>query len=229
MADKSLISYTFAKTAEVLVVDVKVKFTIHPEIIGERSPVLKAALAKRWNPEHKAIELPDDDPAAFNDYLKCIYLGIAQVGRDDHDDPFIELMRAYVLADKLGDLQTTNDIIDTIIHRSDVFGAIPDGDCVSVVFTQTTDSSPLRRLVVDYYIHEGTMSLFEQANLDQVPASFLWAVANAYRRLKEDSTDETGATVNGVFSRTVSQGDKCEYHQHDESVPEYKDSGDELG
>jgi hypothetical protein len=64
------------------------------------------------------------------------------------------LIKLYVLADKLIDLDTANLVMDELIAHVDACKIPPDIDYINIVYQCTPTGSPLRALFCDLYIHE---------------------------------------------------------------------------
>ena len=185
-------------------------------MLADRSTFFEAAFSGRWtdSTESKPIELIDDQPETFNVYLRCAYQGLCKV-EWFKAERFLPLFELYILADKLGDLQACNSVVKEIMRYSDEIRDIPGIDAVKLCFGQTPESSPLRRLIVDYYLYEaGDQAIQEDS--EKFPNAFLIAVLLEYRRLKQDNGNNTVCTI---FSKTVSDAAAYHYHQHNDAFP----------
>lgn len=104
------------------------EFTVHKDVIIRRSSFFKVAIAERWGTWNspKAIELPEDRPDTFGTYLLWIYTHNLDTG-DTRNAMLagVELVYLYVLADKLGDLESADLKIDQIIRRSCKLSVVP--------------------------------------------------------------------------------------------------------
>ena len=118
-------------------------------------------LRERWVQTQSLlpIKLPEDDPNIFNLYLHCLYTDKVTAGDPDitlaGEDGLSEnekkahrLIRTYVLADKLSDIFSTNEIIDAIIDHFEIYDMAPGPLFVELVDAITTRDSPLYRLFV---------------------------------------------------------------------------------
>ncbi|KAF2660741.1 hypothetical protein K491DRAFT_774638 [Lophiostoma macrostomum CBS 122681] len=131
----------------------------------------------------KKIELQDDDPEIFSLYLQLLYTDKLPVkGREtpkssdnlkkssdrEHDDFWrskdaecIQICQLYILADKLQDVTSKNTVVDAIIEllqeievlEDADLGPFLDFDVINRVYDGTPESSPLRRLMTDHWIH----------------------------------------------------------------------------
>lgn len=63
-----------------------------------------------WNPGNDPIDLPEDDPEIFENYLRYVYS--TSIGQVPNGDVHFNMIRTHILADKHGDLEAANSIID---------------------------------------------------------------------------------------------------------------------
>jgi hypothetical protein len=127
---------------------------------------------------------------------------------------FQQLIRVYLLADRLQDLVTTNVVIDEIMRFSDISGRIPCSDNFNHVYDHTTPHSPLRALMRDFWIYEMDEE-YDQA-LDALPKDFMHDVLREFLRVKRDGKH---ATVKKAFNRDLradTKANTCFYHQHND-------------
>ena len=127
------------------------------------------------------VDLSDDDPDVFQTYVRCIMENTIAVPNLDIEHPrrelsngvFTSLFALYVLADKLGDPESMNLVIDAIARYSLASHRVPDCDAVTYAFEYSVRTSPLRRLIADIfhlgYDQEGT----KEDHLDGMPNEFL--------------------------------------------------------
>ncbi|KAK5124927.1 hypothetical protein LTR85_001117 [Meristemomyces frigidus] len=227
------VKYNFLETIVVLVGQDKTAFTVHKDIICERSPFFRAACAARWQDSdaERDVKLIDDDPEVFTLYLQCVYRESATVDLaeakvevatkhnvdecPESDAVFAILAEAYILADKLGDTRSCNLIIDEYISCSDQLGCIPTTVDIMPVYENTPSGSPLRALTVDYYLFEAPLSTVVKTAAT-LPAAFLSEFIIADANLKNPSK---GETVEDVYGKVVSEMAQCCYHKHDDDNP----------
>ncbi|KAK5701905.1 hypothetical protein LTR97_004723 [Elasticomyces elasticus] len=226
----------FNDHVRVLVGPSKKEFVVHKDIVTRRSPFFKAATSARWNGT-KPIELPDDKPKVFAEYLHCLYVGDLAFGSETVRASAGELEGAldfYIFANKMEDVKATNDAIDAIIKWSDNKHVIPPLKHVGYAYERTLDGSRLRRLLVDYYIQECVPAVFDRVP-DADLTEFYRDVFKEYLRRKREAVDalktrdtetiEDAAkpeskpppTISKVFNRMISWGSPCYYHAHDDS------------
>lgn len=163
----------------------------------------------------KPIELSDESVPTFDKYLSFAY-GTTPTDMSGYEqEHFHQLICVYLLADKLGDLQALNSVIDEIVRYSDEAAELPDIWPITFVFNRTLEKSPLRRLLVDYYLHESDATAVADLT-KRAPRDFLEAMINESRSLQDKYAFEP---VTEVFSRRANYRMKCHYHQHDDSHP----------
>ena len=217
-------------TVQVLVGPNKESFDVHKDIICLRSPFFEAACSERWSKsgQSSAIELPEDDPEVFNTYLSNLY-GCSGVlseeirgqevkeGADHIKVIQLQLVAIYVLADKLGDVLSANQIIAELIGycEPDCCGLMPRA-AVKVAET-TVHPSPLLNLAIDYYVHCANETQVG-AVLDSkpVPDAFIGDVLREKTRLQMENKDDE---VSDVFKDNFAHENWCRYHQHDAMSP----------
>lgn len=165
------------------------------------------------------MKLTDDDPDTLDAYLQCVYHNTAANVDAVDDIRSLSLVRVYVLADKLGDVETANMTIDAIIWNSDMLTLIPCPCTVAYAFANSPESSPLRRMLVDYYVHEASLAAVSDG-LSRMSHGFLCTLVLESRTVKERSSID--GLVGEVFCRNISNMPRCHYHQHDELYPHCK-------
>lgn len=208
-------------------------FSLHTSVFTERSEFFRAARKPEWlaGAPKKPVELRDEDPKVFNEYMNCVYFeqeGIKHYANDlksiaetDRTEPanagFEGLTRVYLLADKLQNLSTTNVVIDEIMRFSDVAKRIPCSDNFHLVYDHTTPHCLLRRLMRDFWMYE--MDEEYDKVPDALPKDLMEDILRQFLRVKCDRKD---ATVKQAFHKELSANTKynpCFYHQHDAKHP----------
>ena len=160
------------------------------------------------------VALPDDDPDTFRLYLNLVYTHqLVTIGTGQ----WLKLCRLYVLAEKLQDITSKNQIIDGMYA---FFSEIAFQPTLSVnisrmlpaaatteLYEGTSKQSQARELVLDLYADSGNVSwlLSEQAKL---PTEFICDVA--VRLLQR-----RGYVFSGFRIRRPSYG----YHEANTSSP----------
>ncbi|KAK3674030.1 hypothetical protein LTR78_006233 [Recurvomyces mirabilis] len=119
----------------------------------------------------RPCRMAEDDAVLFADYANRVYhntlaLKSAESWSTRH------LVKLCLLADKLGELERANLCIDYIICFSDIKGRIRDVDEVRLIYERTANGSPLRTLMLHYFIHEATPMTIKDS-VDELPIAFL--------------------------------------------------------
>ena len=210
--------FLFEETAEVVVGKDKVKYIIYTDVLCKRSNFFKSAYSKRWSFADKPIQLPDQDPEIFSHYLSCVYGGELR-SENEEKSQLMHLAQLYILADALGDLKSANMAIDEFIRYSDEKEGLPGIQTTTLVMEATLDNSPLRQLIVDYYVHEASAKWFNgDVHGIEPPKELFQAVAKEYVRLKYQAGREDKVT--DVFDKRKTDSPRCQYHQHDVLCPQ---------
>lgn len=136
----------------------KMTFHVPKNLLCARSTFFNAACSEKWSEGPTTlIGLPDDDPALFSIYLQLLYTDRLVTEGDDAVEAggtqWITLMKAYVLADKLGDTKAANAVLDDILKQLKrcKIGTGPSGIAMQYAYDHTVNvTSPLRKMLVDY-------------------------------------------------------------------------------
>jgi hypothetical protein len=158
-------------------------FTVHKKIIAARSRFFKAVTAEPWGQygHRHSIELVDDDPQTFSDYLQCIYRNYApEVTNKTQLDSCINIC---LLADKLADKKTMDLVTDAMRNVDLDRTLFPEPHQIQGVWERSKLSSPLRRLMVDFTVllagEEGLPADF----LAEMPRELLCEFVGRYEEL----------------------------------------------
>lgn len=153
-------------------------YVVHERLIRASSPFFDRAMSGRWRESaQRTVTLPDDDPWIFGIYVHWLYHGtIASI---EDNDEFMDLAKAFVLGDKLLDSKFNNAVIDAIVDKSrftlhDGNMWFPSERVVEYIYAHTTESSPIRELMVDLWASSAApSSLSEWKASLSAPRSFL--------------------------------------------------------
>jgi hypothetical protein len=113
--------------------------------------------------EPRLIDLSDEHPEAFQAYVQWLYsnkvaLKVVPEDLDDNDNPQYDdtrmhsLIVSYVLGEKLIDTAYQNAIIAVLIRYAHEVGRYPCDNSIKLAYERTTKDSPLRRLLLDFYV-----------------------------------------------------------------------------
>lgn len=108
----------------------------------------------------------------------------------------------YVLADKLEDDKTANKIIDRIYKHSDAISGLPIENTLSHACSSTETDSPLRALLRDMMIYEGTNDSWIDGDTYSLPKEFIKDVMIKFMKIKR-TCEISGTTFDEVFGPEV--------------------------
>jgi hypothetical protein len=209
------------------------RFTVHHDLITQRSEFFRAARSRRWTKRNKPTKLVDEQPHMFSAYMNCLYLGAdfmierpatlviegsiseddkEKANKNDEEDTMRFLVDLYILADKLLDPISANLIIDKLIAFVDTLSWMPGPITITYVYNNTVDGNPLRRLCRDWRIHEIAHGWpMKTAKTEwNLPHEFLQDLLIENARLQlENPKGQLGE----VFDTIMARRPKSHYHQ----------------
>ena len=148
----------YGPVVTIVIGEKKVKIVVHKAILVESSKFFKKVVKPEWGairPDPGIIELEHMDLEIFKLYVNWVYFGTIKLSKEDINDVYTALAKAYVLGEELMDVKFKNDVLDTIIDVLWKLDDWPFGEPVAIIYNGTTETSPARRLMVDvcaYYI-----------------------------------------------------------------------------
>lgn len=167
----------------------------------------------------KVINLPEAKPAAFEVYLQYLYTGDVVAlceetrhtdAEDKSDESRTDVAKAqylvvdtYILAEMLLDIEAKNALIDEfalLIKRGDTLIAVTK---INEIFEATPDTSPLRRLLVDYAAFTSSSESFAN-NGEAFTNEFLVEVCLTLMETRHYSSQKL----------LEFKHSKCKYHEH---------------
>jgi hypothetical protein len=179
-------SYDYNNLISVLVGPDKATFTVHENYICAKSKFFKAACSKQWTRGaegiNRVIRLPEEDPQIFKSYVSWVYTnevvvqGIAD--RREETGPTVagkeqgELIKLYVLGDKLDDLALRDQVMKTLVNMNvQTYAA-----SVTWAFEHTPPTSLLRTMLATFAAMRWNRAGFEKESANY-PHEFVRAVA----------------------------------------------------
>jgi hypothetical protein len=147
------------------------EFAIHESLIAPASEFVRLALNKDWKEAStRTIPLPDDSPKVFELLQNWLYTKhIPSMHPTDGAKDSAEysvLVHAYILGDKFGIGDFKDAILDSIILKLRFTGRF-DPRLAGIVYDNTMDRSPLRRLWQDIYVWAGNPSWLDEGQLGE--------------------------------------------------------------
>jgi hypothetical protein len=211
------------KTILVLVgPDPPIPFTLDEELICASSTSFKTALNSGFKESsQRTVHLDEDDPTIFQIYsywLKGHVTTGTGLGWDTAKNPssslaklnaYVELAKAYVLADKLQDVDFADTVMDAVALRIHTTNEVPGPETVRHVYENTfDDSSPARRWLVDVWAREGRSFWLYPADKEELPYPFLRHLTVAFLGLRDRvGATRDGSCVEGLWT--------CKCHVHE--------------
>lgn len=125
------------------------------------SKFLNAALGSAFvEGRSEVVNLPEHDPLPFQIFAQWIYEGKINTKhllfgeRTKLDEGYwgTALVKAYALGDFLQNHEFQNDVLDKFYECCRNENELPADPEIPLVYNETREDSPLRRLVVDLYI-----------------------------------------------------------------------------
>jgi hypothetical protein len=137
--------------------------------------------------ETRVVKLPEDDLVTFNIYLQILYSrNFSSYDDDDYESfkerryaAYMDLAYVYVLAEKLQNTTVKNDIVRKYLELFNEWGEtkgtlcgyyVPCPAVVHIIYSETVEGSPMRRLLVDIWSIEDVSTLIEAQ--EELPKEF---------------------------------------------------------
>jgi len=196
-------------------------FFVHSKLLTSRSDFFKHATNHdSKESEETIVALPDGDPDTFRRYLNLVY---AHQLVTKETMQWLKLCRLYVLAEKLQDVTSKNQVIDGMCVffneitcqyalRQKIHRTLP-AEATAELYDGTTHTSKARKLLVDLYTDFGSESWL-QNNREPLPEDFIKELA--FRLLQKRGP---------VFSDFWNSCPSYKYHDVRASSPEVIPTG----
>jgi hypothetical protein len=206
-------------------------FRVHEDMICQASPFFISAMSHAWKEARERIVILDEDePETFKIYLHWLYRGTIPIRfgnpvedeklyhstsktlkyiHDVYAEQYLEITRAYILGDKLGDGDFCDALIDvmsdacakaTLDDEASGELCFPDRKIVNCIYHNTTESSKMRVLMVDVYAEYAQPEWLS----DKYHPAFVLDLA----------TTLLGLHRGHLEVKEYSSGVPCTYHQH---------------
>lgn len=192
-------------------------FAVHETLLQSHSAFFCGALREPWKEaQDHIISMPEDDPLVVNIYVQYLYtgkiLGNIHYKAGEYGSVAKRMFQAYVLGEKLQDIDFQDTVADALIATSNVkvggtfrYATIALRD---LVYRGTPSGNRLRRFLVDAVAWHGNvkwLEKFDSVELTTESAEFLLDLSKALLQMKKEPV----ATVSPIKER-----DTCKYHQH---------------
>nr|OQO21009.1 hypothetical protein B0A51_12873 [Rachicladosporium sp. CCFEE 5018] len=219
--DRPKIEYTSTFAVVIGTTPSKKTYTLPSKTFSERSGFLKAALSSRWRDGDTPIEMNDMKPATFEDYIHCVTYDEVDIEctRESDSMPWSQLIDLYVLTDRMMDPQTANLVMDHIIKLSVSADEMLPGSDMRQLYQKTAPGSPLRKLALEWALHEWQEEEEEDDKPGPLPLEMLTELFREYRRLKKGNGKKN---IEKVLFVRADRRQKCYFHQHNDDHPKCK-------
>ena len=133
-------------------------FQIHKGLLCKTAPYFKVAFEGQFKEaEEQTLELFDEDTTTFKHFQFWLYTNnIIHKSETVEDVSWQSLISLYIFAEvrDIADLQ--NAAMDILIDKEALEDAIPISE-FDRIYEQTHESSPLRRIAIDWLTHVATL------------------------------------------------------------------------
>jgi hypothetical protein len=124
----------------------------------------KKALSGDWmEAKNRRVDLPEEEPTVFHDYIHFLYTRTLCVksdtkqGDDNEFDENVSLMKLYVLAERLQDANAKKVVLgatyNCLWEICTTARKMPGMECIRIVYEGTPTGSPMRQMLVDFYTY----------------------------------------------------------------------------
>ncbi len=151
-------------------------FYVHLESLCAVSPFFAAAFNKTYNfaeSTSATLNLPECRPDDFEYFVQWLYTHTLNHEELVGGHPaYFRLLRLYILADAIRITKLKNDVIDAIAALADSSNSVPTAEDTRTIYGEISETSLLRKLVVDLFLWKKTEGLIE-THLDSWYVRFL--------------------------------------------------------
>jgi hypothetical protein len=136
------------------------RFTIHQDVICDKSKFFKAACSKRWIEGHeKLVRLPEVKPEVFQHYFNWIYSGVVHATRITPESDTVDgvaehelFLNLYIHGDTLEDVQLRNLTTQRFCTSLRSGGRLPNYNTCAKTWAATPPGSLFRKQIIDVII-----------------------------------------------------------------------------
>lgn len=165
------------------------EFMLHTNVASRSSGFFRAAMNNDWREsQQNRVTLGEIEASEFERYLQWL---------STHDHSFLDgisfrrLAKLYILGDFLDDSAFRTEMLKRFTSKAITTNTYPELDIITLVWDQTPEHSPLRKLIVETWTTSSIQRLAKQfANQDhEVPKAFvvdcLYRISETMPRAKE--------------------------------------------
>ena len=165
-----------------------VKFGVHKGLLCHHSRYFKSHFDKE--PEGE-IDLDGEDPKTFKRFNDWLYT--SAVLHDDEtleDIPWNSLSELYNFAERAVIPRLQNKCMDAVIAKAQRTNSIPQGETLQDIWDNNLISSPMRILLLDFFVQWADMQgiLGRGQDIEAYSKDFLASVIVAYCEAKNDGS-----------------------------------------
>ena len=140
-------------------------FYVHLESLCAVSPFFAAAFNKNYNfaeSRSATLNLPEARAEDFEYFVQWLYTQTL-----NHEElvglhpAYFRLLRLYIMADAMGVTKLKNDVVDAIAALADSSNSVPTAEDTRMVYGEMSDTSLIRKLVLDLFLWKKTENLIE--------------------------------------------------------------------
>lgn len=152
----------------------EIEIHAHGAYLCRHSEFFQAALKEEWiEGQTRSVKLPKEQPETVAQYLDFIYGRCLPTktmkkfhGRGRAYNVLAEL---FALGERLLDSKTRNAVISELVrlttyNKDGTLGYFPNTNAVRTLYRCTTNASPARRLMVDFYISADPKCVTDKAH-----------------------------------------------------------------
>ncbi|KAH6713945.1 hypothetical protein BKA61DRAFT_656502 [Leptodontidium sp. MPI-SDFR-AT-0119] len=172
-------------------------FGVHKDLICYHSPYFKAAFNSGFEEAKTGImKLPETNTKVFELFVHWLYTQVLWSKDDDKEEKRTALetmMDLHLFADMIRAVSLMNQSITALRDLSDAGSVVPT-QTFARVWKNTTENSPIRRLIIDWMIWEVNSDVFER-NPNSFPHDLLLAAMTASRKAIRAFQHEHRSTI----------------------------------
>ncbi|KAI4927645.1 hypothetical protein J4E85_006157 [Alternaria conjuncta] len=142
-------------------------FHVHKSVLCKTSAFFQNATKPEWTgPTPRPTDLSDELPEIFHLYVQWLYSGKIAVEitpssdsdtdvRKHENVDYHSLIQSYILGEKLMDTTFHNAVLQCLIECVEQADCFPGDRTIRTAYKRTIKHSPLRKLLVDFWVWHG--------------------------------------------------------------------------
>ncbi|KAF2837360.1 hypothetical protein M501DRAFT_919559, partial [Patellaria atrata CBS 101060] len=202
---------------DVYVGEGKRHWSLHQNLLCHHSAHLASELlssdANRKKTESKQLDLPDDDPAGFELFVKWLYQGkiddVSQIPEERKYDYAVACHKLYLLCDRFELPQLKNVAMDQYRKGLSEARLVPDAEEINDIYNKSPSGSPFRKLMTKIAARQ-IMDPDTERDAEYYRPCFESSPSFAV-----DLVNAIKAGTGGLLFNDPTDGDFCEYHEHE--------------